>query len=164
MMYYYGRMALPMFDRMIRAVLKIMPEPIQRFYDKHEAALLYIFFGGLTTVVSIGTQYLSIWLGAPTTLSTTVSWICAVTFAFFTNKHCVFKSETRGASAYLKEALAFYGARLVSYFLELGFMLATVDYFHLNAYIMKLIAQIFVLVINYLFSKLVIFKKKTGSD
>lgn len=151
-----------MLDRLIAAILKKLPKPLQNFYYKYEAALLYIFFGALTTAVSVLSQYACIYVGLGTASSTTVSWICAVTFAFFTNKHLVFKSKTSGAKAYLKEALEFYGARFVSYLLELGFLELTVEYFHFNAYIMKLIAQIFILIINYLFSKLVVFKKKTN--
>ncbi len=149
-----------MFDRLVKKILGIFPESIQKLYYKYESAILYIFFGGLTTVVSIAAQYISTWAGAGTTLSTTISWICAVTFAFFTNKTCVFKSVTEKKRDFFREAAQFYGARLVSYFLELGFMLLTVDVLKLNTYVMKLIAQVFVLVINYLFSKLVIFRKK----
>ena len=112
-----------MFDRLVKKILGIFPESIQKLYYKYESAVLYIFFGGLTTVVSIAAQYISTWAGAGTTLSTTISWICAVTFAFFTNKTCVFNSVTEKKRDFFREAAQFYGARLVSYFLELGFML-----------------------------------------
>ena len=149
-----------MFDRIIKKIVGILPECLQKLYYKYESAILYIFFGGLTTVVSIGTQYLALWLGAGTALSTTISWICAVTFAFFTNKVWVFRSGSFERKLFIREFLGFYGARLVSYFLELGFLLLTVDVLGCSSYIMKLIAQVFVLVINYLFSRFVIFAKK----
>ncbi|MBQ8827221.1 MAG: GtrA family protein [Oscillospiraceae bacterium] len=149
-----------MLNNLIRKIVGIFPEPIRKLYYKYESALLYLFYGALTTVVSIGVQYLAIWLGAGTALSTTVSWICAVTFAFFVNKICVFQSESADLKDWFKQAAQFYGARLVSYFLELGYLLLTIDYLGFNAYIMKLAAQIFVLVINYLFSKFVIFRNK----
>lgn len=149
-----------MLNNLIRKIVGIFPEPLQKLYYKYESALLYLFYGALTTVVSIGTQYLAIWLGAGTALSTTISWICAVTFAFFANKICVFQSESSELKDWFRQGVQFYGARLVSYFLELGYLLLTIDYLGFNAYIMKLTAQIFVLVINYIFSKFVIFRNK----
>jgi putative flippase GtrA len=149
-----------MFEKLIQKIVSIFPKRLQDLYYKYESMLLYIFFGGLTTIVSIATQYIADYLGANTALATTISWICAVTFAFFTNKSCVFKSKTETKTDFFKQMLAFYGARLVSYFLEMGFMILTVDIFHLKMHIMKIIAQVFILTINYLFSKLVIFRKK----
>lgn len=148
-----------MLNNLIRKIVGIFPEAIQKLYYKYESALLYLFYGALTTVVSIGTQYLATWSGAGTAVSTTISWICAVTFAFFVNKICVFQSESKTLGDWFRQGAQFYGARLVSYFLELGYLLLTIDYLGFNAYIMKLAAQIFVLVINYLFSKFVIFRK-----
>ena len=87
-----------------------------------------------------------------------------ITFAFFANKICVFQSQSATVKDWLRQGLQFYGARLVSYFLELGYLLLTIDHLGFNAYIMKLAAQIFVLVINYLFSKFVIFKNKNEKE
>ncbi len=153
-----------MFDKMIKKILSVMPEKIGEIYYKHESVWLYIFFGALTTLVSLGTQYLAAYLGANTAVATTISWICAVTFAFFTNKSCVFKSVSTSKRDFFRQSGQFYGARIVSYVLELTFMMVTVDVLHLNMYIMKIIAQVFVLVINYLFSKLVIFRKKNNDS
>ncbi|MDE7288839.1 MAG: GtrA family protein, partial [Oscillospiraceae bacterium] len=86
------------------------------------------------------------------------------TFAFFTNKAWVFKNESKTKSDWIKQAAAFYGARLTTYFLELAFMSFTVRVLLQNEYVMKLIAQVFILVINYLFSKLVVFRKKREGD
>lgn len=149
-------------DRLIRKILSVFPKFIQDFYDRHESVLLYLIVGALTTAVSLVTQYIPKLMGFPTEVNTTVSWICAVTFAFFTNKVWVFKNESNTKKDWLGQAAAFYGARLVTYFLELGFMILTVRVLSQNEYIMKLIAQVFILVINYLFSKLVIFRKKDG--
>lgn len=149
-----------MFEKFIHKIVGIFPECIQKLYYKYESALLYIFFGGLTTVVSIGTQYIAYAFGLGTAVSTTVSWICAVLFAFFTNKVFVFGSKSFEKKVFLREFVSFFGARFFSYLLELGFMLVTVDMLNRNKFIMKLIAQIFVLVLNYIFSKFLIFKKK----
>ena len=149
-------------DRLIRKILSVFPKFIQDFYDRHESVLLYLIVGALTTAVSLVTQYIPKLMGFPTEVNTTVSWICAVTFAFFTNKVWVFKNESNTKKDWLGQAAAFYGARLVTYFLELGFMILTVRVLSQNEYIMKLVAQVFILIINYLFSKLVIFRKKDG--
>ena len=163
-MYAFRKDVLNLFEKFIHKIVGIFPEPLQKLYYKYESGLLYIFFGALTTVVSIASQYIALWLGAGTALSTTISWICAVTFAFFVNKICVFKDKSVTAKDWLRQALQFYGARLVSYFMELGYMLLMVDVLGFDAYIMKLTAQVFILVINYLFSKFVIFKKKKEED
>lgn len=151
-------------DKIIKKILNFFPEPVGKFYYKYEHALLYIFFGALTTIVSVTVQYTAAFLGANTALATTVSWIFAVTFAFFTNKTFVFKSISSSKSEWLRQAGGFYSARLVSYFLELGFLLLTVDVLEFNMHIMKIIAQVFILALNYLFSKLVIFRKKVTDD
>ena len=151
-------------DRFIRKILSVFPKFIQDFYDKHESVLLYLIVGGLTTFISLAAQYIPKLMGLPTAANTTISWICAVTFAFFANKVWVFKNQSNSVKSWLGQAAAFYGARLVTYFFELGFMVLTVDVLMQNEYIMKLIAQVFILVANYLFSKLVIFRKKDGKD
>lgn len=134
-----------------------MYNKLKRLYQKHREIIAYVFFGGLTTLVSIASHYAVIyWIVDATAVATTVSWIMAVTFAFVVNKIYVFKSE----SNWFKQALAFYGARLTTYFLELGFMLLTVQVLHGNEYIMKIIAQVFILVGNYLLSKFWIFRKQ----
>ena len=130
--------------------------------------MLYLIVGAMTTAVSIIAQYIPAFLGFPTEANTAISWICAVTFAFFTNKAWVFKDEAKEKADWIRQASSFYGARLVTFFAELGFMSLTVRVLHRNEYIMKLIAQVFILVVNYLFSKLVVFRKKPekedGSD
>ncbi|MCH5348599.1 MAG: GtrA family protein [Oscillospiraceae bacterium] len=153
-----------MLDALIKKILSVFPRFIRDFYYKHESVMLYLIVGAMTTVVSLITQYVPASFGLPTAVNTTISWICAVTFAFFTNKVWVFKDEAREKSDWIKQALSFYAARLVTYFAELGFMILTVDVLSQNEYIMKLIAQIFVLIVNYLFSKLVIFRKKPKEE
>ena len=148
-----------MFERFIHKIVGIFPECIQKLYYKYEAALLYIFFGGLTTLISVGTQFIAYAIGLGTAASTTVSWIFAVLFAFFTNKVFVFGSKSFEKKLFLREFVSFIGARFCSYLIELGFMVLTVDVLLWNKFIMKLTAQVFVLVLNYIFSKFIIFRK-----
>lgn len=152
-------------------------------YKKYEDIILYVIFGGLTTLVSFGSHFGSRMIGsdfsyldggfsleainsvmASSVISaeaaTVISWVCAVTFAFFTNKAYVFKSRTNTAGEFIAQLCAFYGARLVSLALEAGIIFVFVSQLGLNEMLIKLIAQVVILITNYLFSKLVIFKKR----
>ncbi len=120
----------------------------------------YIVFGVLTTVVSFVSQMIFSSMGLPVFVNTVGSWVCAVTFAYVVNKLFVFESHTDTAKAFFRELWLFFAARLVSLGLELVFMMITVEWLSFNEAICKLIAQVFILIANYIFSKLVIFKKK----
>jgi putative flippase GtrA len=163
-------------EKFINSIISHLPKPIQTLWYKYESIWMYIIVGGLTTVVSLIFQMIptaiftsfnmATWLN--TLLSTTISWIASVTFAFFTNKKYVFKSETHTASAFRKEFFMFYGARLVTYFLEILIMevgnhvFATVnsELVTWRSLVVKIFAQVIILVVNYVFSKLVVFKKR----
>ena len=129
-------------------------------YKKHKSVLLYIFFGGLTTVVSIGSFVLcdSV-LRIHPLLANLISWVCAVSFAYVTNRVWVFDSQAKGA-AIVKEILAFFGGRLLTLGLEEALLLVFVTWLQFNSTVIKLIAQIVVLVLNYVISKLLVFRKK----
>ena len=120
----------------------------------------YIVFGVLTTVVSFVSQMIFSSMGLPVLVNTVGSWICAVIFAYVVNKLFVFESHTDTAKAFFRELWLFFAARLASLGLELVFMLITVEWLSFNEAVCKLIAQVFILIANYVFSKLVIFKKK----
>ncbi len=122
----------------------------------------YIIFGVLTTVVSfVSHMIFADVLGTPATVNTIGSWVCAATFAYVVNKLFVFESRTSSAKAFFRELWLFFAARLLSLGLEFVFMLVTVDLLHCNEAVCKLIAQVFILIANYIFSKLIIFKKKS---
>lgn len=120
----------------------------------------YVVFGALTTVVSFVSQMLCASFGTPAWINTIGSWICAVAFAYIVNKLFVFQSHTDSRKAFFIELWLFIVARLASLGMELVFMIITVDVLHFSEAICKLIAQVFIIVANYIFSKLVIFKKK----
>ena len=151
--------------------ISILPKPLQRLYHKYEDICLYVYFGALTTFLSIISQYSASFAMTkcgydikdfvPNALCTTFSWIVAVTFAFFTNKTYVFKSKSSTKAEFLKQAGSFYGARVVTYFLELGIMLLFVSILDWNPYLVKFFAQFLILLANYVFSKLVVFRKPT---
>jgi putative flippase GtrA len=151
-------------NKLIRKIVGIFPRPIKEFYEKNESILLYLFYGFLTTVVSFAAQFICNILGANTQIATIISWICAVTFAFFVNKFYVFNSAQSDKKTVFREVWQFYAARLVSGLFELLFLTFTVDYLGLNVYIFKLIAQIIIIISNYLFSKFVVFRKGKNNE
>lgn len=134
-------------------------KPFLPFYKKYREILLYLFFGGLTTIVSFS----SYWLFYDAFeikgyISNIISWVLAVLFAFFTNRIWVFNSPTTGVAAFLTQMAAFFGGRLFSGAAETIFIFIFVDLLSYNSLAMKLIASVFVVILNYFLSKLFIFK------
>jgi len=122
---------------------------------------LYLFFGGLTTVVSTLTYFGASWgLGLSAWLSSIISWVFAVAFAFVTNKIFVFKSKAKKKEA-AKEASLFFVARLATMAINTGIMFIFVDIMGLNELLFFIIGQVVIVVLNYVLSKLIIFKKRS---
>ncbi len=127
----------------------------------------YLVFGVLTTAVSI-ISYETVKLmltggGEPSPLQMNIanisSWILAVAFAYITNKLFVFRSMSLRPMVIVREAAAFVGARLLSLGFEIVWMNVTVSLLHFNDSICKIAAQFVIVAMNYIFSKLFIFKK-----
>lgn len=143
---------------------KIMLWPFLRrfnpFYRKHKELLLYIIFGGLTTVISIavfGVFSYIICLNEVT--ANTISWICAVSFSYVTNRVWVFGNVANGIIAVIREAISFFSARLITLFFENLLLFLFVTCLYQNKMIIKIIANIFVMIMNYIISKLFVFRK-----
>ena len=134
---------------------------MKQLYNKYKEVILYIFFGGCTTLVNIVVYYLCAHpLNMLTTMSTIISWILSVTFAYVTNKIWVFESNVDNKHDLLKEMVSFYGCRLSTGILDLIIMIVFVDILMINDLIIKILSNILVIVLNYVASKLYIFKKK----
>ncbi len=124
----------------------------------------YIVAGGLTTAVSFG----SLWLFKDVlhielNISNTLSVIAAVLFAYVINKLFVFRSKTSGLKALAAEAAAFFSARAATMLIEVGGMFLVHTVFGLAeeySYYSKAVISVAVLVLNYVFSKLLVFKSK----
>ena len=133
---------------------------VRKMYAKYKEIILYLFFGGLTTVVNFAVYYPLYNIAKLSgTFSNIVAWAAAVLFAFFTNKPFVFESHDWSKSVVLPEFAKFVGCRLGSGILETVFITVTVDMMNLNGNVMKVIIAIAVVLINYVGSKL-LFKKK----
>lgn len=121
----------------------------------------YLIGGGLTTAVNIVTFFfLRICTTLDRNLCNLLAIIAAIAFAYFINKFFVFRSKTVGVTKLLAELFSFVGVRIVSMGIEiLGFAILC-DTFRLNEPISKILVQFVVIVANYIFSKLFVFKKE----
>lgn len=122
----------------------------------------YLIVGGLTTVVSLGTYYACVLTfldphdPVQLQIANIISWIAAVTFAYFTNRKYVFESNDPDM---LKEGAAFFASRIGTLLMDMGTMFLLVTVLGMSDKIAKLIVQVIVTVGNYLFSKLLVFRK-----
>ena len=134
-------------------------------YKKYQEFINYLIVGVLTTLVSIFTYFiLSLILDINNNilfiLANIISWICAVVFAYITNKRFVFNSATFNRKEEIKVFSLFVSSRITTLLIELIFMFLTVKVLLLNDKISKVIAQIIVIILNYIISKIFVFKKK----
>jgi len=128
-------------------------------YEKHKQILLYILFGGFTTVVSIGSFVLFVSvMGMNELVANVLSWLLAVGFAYITNRIWVFCSRTQGRELG-KEVVTFYSGRLLTLAMEEGMLLVFVTWLCFNSTVIKVLAQVAVLIGNYVISKFFIFRK-----
>ena len=138
---------------------------IKELYCKYREMILYVVFGGLTTVVSIASYWIFVDVfHIHYMVSTALSWIVSVTFAYVTNRKWVFESRARGFVPIVLELFCFYACRVASGLMEMGLMFAGVDLLHLNDKAVKLFANVLVIVANYVLSKWFVFRKKRGVD
>ena len=133
---------------------------LRALVEKHWEVLVYLFFGGLTTVVNY-LIYLHCynWWGFSSSGSNVIAWVGAVAFAYLTNKPFVFRSHDWSARTVLPELTKFVACRVGSGALETVFLLVTVDWLGWDGNIMKLILSVLVVILNYVGSKLLVFRK-----
>lgn len=137
-------------------------EKIKELYTKYKEVINYLVFGVLSTIVNFFTYFISARLiGIDEVISSGISWFCAVLFAYITNKVFVFESKTHGIKEFVKEIVSFFLARIISGALcDVGTFAIMVKVLHINDIISKVVTQVMVVIVNYIFSKLIIFKKK----
>ena len=118
---------------------------------------LYVVFGALTTLINIVSYSLLYYsFGVSNTLSTIISWVLSVVFAYVTNKIWVFESKNKST---IKEAAEFFLSRLSTGLFDLLVMYIFVELLMLEGGIIKVISNVLVIILNYLLSKLFVFKK-----
>lgn len=134
---------------------------MKKLWLKYKSFVLYVIFGVFTTIVNIVCYRLCKEIGGKSTFfSNTFAWIMAVLFAYLTNRKWVFGSEAHKFHEIVREIGTFFGCRLATGILDMIFMIVSVDILHGNDTLMKVISNIIVILLNYMFSKIVIFRKR----
>lgn len=144
---------------------------IIEIYKKYEEIINYLIIGVLTTIVNLAVKYALLFTvlnasdATQLQIAVVISWIVACLFAYITNRKIVFKSKS---TKILKEFIAFVSARLFTLILEMLIMFIFVTLLKLNSnlwvVIWSIVAQVVVIVVNYILSKLVIFKKEKKDE
>ena len=138
---------------------------MRKLFEKYREQISYLFWGGMTTLVSYATYFVfSRLLFLDPLISNVLSWICAVAFAYVTNKIFVFGSRSWELRLVAGEVWKFVSARIFSFFLEMAIMFVFVKLFHFNDLVVKVCANIVVIIVNYFLSKFLIFAKKKGKE
>lgn len=137
---------------------------IIKLYRKYEEIINYIIVGALTTLISLITYYVCVLTffepknALELQAANLISWIISVIFSYFTNRIFVFKSKSKKK---IKEFLSFVTARILTLVLDMLIMFIMVTILEINDKLSKLIVQVIVIALNYIFSKLFIFKKNS---
>lgn len=139
-------------------------EKIKSLYKKYKEIINYLIIGVLTTVVSLVTFYIVriLFLTNDTQLdiqiSNIISWFFAVLFAFITNKKYVFESKKEGKEN-LAEMIKFYLSRISTLLIDMGVMWLLTAPLNINDKISKILVQFIIVILNYVLSKIFVFKK-----
>lgn len=143
---------------------------IWNLYKKYEEIINYLIVGGLTTVVAIGSKLLLLFTildqtnGLELQIAEIISWFLAVTFAYVTNRIFVFKSKTNGSKC-AREILNFFEGRIATQIIQMFIMWFFVTLLKLDSnvwvLVFTLVCQVMQIVLNYVISKLLVFKKES---
>lgn len=141
---------------------------IKEVCKRHKEKLLYLIFGGLTTVVDWAISFALYYVWSVQIESNPVlvhgvdilAWVAAVTFAYVTNRIWVFKSDKNGFFPILGEIFSFAGGRVFTLLMQEAIMAVFVTWLGWNVYVFRVIAAILVIIANYIISKLLVFRKR----
>ena len=137
-----------------------MINPLLSLYKKNKHIIVYLIFGVLTTAVDfVSYIILTKSCGIDENVSNIISQIIAIIFAFVTNKIFVFEDKDVTPKALFSQFAKFTSLRLVTLFLNSGMFFVMTELMHINDIISKVIISIIVIILNYIFSKLIVFKK-----
>lgn len=141
-----------------------MVEMVMDLLVKFRSQILYLFFGVLTTVINIVVYGLLRITDIPVQVSYWVAWFVAVLVAYLTNRKWVFDSQAGTVCEYFDEIVKFYVARLTTGVIGSGIMWIGVSWLHQNDMLWNIIQNAFVIVSNYILSKLVIFRAEKALE
>ncbi len=136
---------------------------MRELFIKYKSLISYAFFGVCTTLINWGVYYLCYnIIHIANVPSTIIAWFLAVVFAFITNKIWVFDSKSFDSKTLLHEIWTFTASRIATGVLDVVIMYVAVDVLTMNSTVWKLISNIIVIILNYILSKLIIFKKESS--
>ena len=130
---------------------------MKNIIQKNKEIIMYLVFGVLTTVVNIVVYYIfSNLLHMNYLSSNAMAWFLSVLFAYVTNRKYVFDSKN---NQIIKEAISFFGSRLATGIMDMVLMWFLVNFNIVNDVVAKVVVNVIVVILNYILSKLVVFKK-----
>ncbi len=130
------------------------------WFNKYREVISYLIFGGLTTLVNIVSFFILRQFNVETYISNGLAWLISVLFAFITNKLFVFESKGKTSRENMIELASFFGFRILSLGFDMGAMYLMLDIASFPELLAKIISNVVVIILNYIFSKLFIFRKK----
>ena len=134
---------------------------LKHYYVKYNSVIMYLIFGVLTTLINIVCYFLLYnCLHVSNVISTSIAQVVSILFAYITKKLWVFDSKSWKFSVICYEIVSFFGFRALSALFDIGFMWITVSLLSLWPLGMKITSNVVVVILNYLASKLFIFRKK----
>ena len=146
------------FDRLMKLPLLRKAEP---FYKKNKEILLYVFFGGFAVLLNIGLfQFFHEVLNINELISNAISWVLCVLFQYWTNSTWVFDGKAENRKALLGQMVSFFGGRIFTLVVEELILAIFITWLGFNPLIIKTIAQIIIIILNYIISKKIVFKKR----
>lgn len=145
------------FDRMAETIL---PGSVRTLFFKNKMVLLYLFFGGLSFFLNMGLfALLDGVCHIHELIANVICWIACVLFQFVTNRMWVFDGRTESTGALVKQMGSFFGGRVFTLLVEEAIILVFITWLGFKDMIVKLVAQIVVIVLNYVISKWFVFRK-----
>lgn len=137
---------------------------MKNLYFKYQELINYIIFGVATTVVNyaVFAFFIKV-IPINYQIANFIGWVISVLFAYITNKLYVFNSKSWEKNILFKEISSFFTARVVSYFVEVIILFIGINLLSGDKLIVKLIDNIIIVIINYVFSKMIIFKNDKGN-
>ena len=125
---------------------------VDNVFSKDKEKISYLIFGVLTTLVNFFAYWLAVKLGLKTVMSAIIAWFISVAFAIVTNKKFVFESKSK-KMALLVEGVSFYLGRMATGALDVGIMYLAVDILNFDDFVMKIVSNIIVIILNYILGK-----------
>ncbi|MEE0956027.1 MAG: GtrA family protein [Eubacterium sp.] len=143
---------------------RIMHSPALRifepFYKKHKEVLMYLLFGGMAFFLNLFLfTFFTELCKINALVSNAISWVICVLFQYFTNRTWVFDGNVDTREDFWKQMVSFFGGRVFTLIVEEAILAIFITWLGFNAFVVKLIAQVIVIALNYIISKFLVFKE-----